>query len=185
VLGLRKHTVGRLLAINPVDARSREFILREPQTSIGADESNDVVVRDPTVSRRHAIVKRRRRRWELVDAKSSNGTFLGELRITDEPARLADGQEIRFGGAKFVFRETSPEASQPAARQTPPPRRKSGFSIRTAFAFVILAFVIGFAAMQYVSYLNYKRTNERELSASKGGASSMPSKSAEPASHSP
>jgi pSer/pThr/pTyr-binding forkhead associated (FHA) protein len=185
VLRLRTHTVGRLLAINPVDARSREFILREPQTSIGNDESNDVVVRDPTVSRQHAIVKRRRRRWELVDTRSSNGTFLGELRITDKPASLADGQEIRFGGAKFVFRETSPAASQPAARRARPPRRKSAFSLRTAFAFIILAFVIGFAAMQYVSYLNYKRKNERELSASKGGVPSMPSKSAEPASHSP
>ena len=175
--GFRKHKVGRLLAINPVDARSREFILREPQTSIGNDESNDVVVRDPTVSRQHAIVKRRRRRWQLVDAKSSNGTFVGDTRITDKPASLADGQEIRFGGAKFVFRETAPPAGQREERRDPRPREKSKFSIRTASTFEILAFVIGFAIMQYVSYLNYKRANEHALSTSKGGVSSMPSKS--------
>jgi len=185
VPGFRKHTVGRLLAINPVDARSREFILREPQTSIGKDESNDVVVRDPTVSKQHAIVKRRRRRWELVDAKSSNGTFVGDTRITDTPASLADGQEIRFGGAKFVFRETSPAEAEPDASRESMPGRKSAFSFRTASAFVILAFVIGFAVMQYVSYVNYKRANENALSSGKGGGASMPSKSTAPASHSP
>ena len=185
VLGLRKQTVGRLLAINPVDARSREFILREPQTSIGKDESNDVVVRDPTVSKQHAIVKRRRRRWELVDAKSSNGTFVGDTRITDKPASLADGQEVRFGGAKFVFRETSPAEAEPDAPRESTPRGKSAFSFRTASAFVILAFVIGFAVMQYVSYVNYKRANENALSSGKGGGASMPSKSTAPVSHSP
>ena len=174
VLGLRKHTVGRLLAINPVDARSREFILREPQTSIGKDESNDVVVRDPTVSKKHAIVKRRRRRWELVDAKSSNGTFVGDARITDKPVSLADGQEIRFGGAKFVFRDALAAASQRYERRERP-RRTSAFSIRTASAFAILAFVIGFAITQYVSYLNYKRANEHALSQSKADVS-IPSK---------
>jgi pSer/pThr/pTyr-binding forkhead associated (FHA) protein len=176
VLGLRKRTVGRLLAINPVDARSREFTLREPQTSIGNEESNDVVVRDPTVSRQHAIVKRRKRRWELVDAKSSNGTFVGDIRIADKPVSLTDGQEVRFGGAKFVFRETPLAASQREERPAPRPRRKSAFSLRTASAFVILAFVVGFAVMQYVSYLNYKRTNEQMLSTSKDGVS-IPAKS--------
>jgi hypothetical protein len=185
VLGLRKHTVGRLLAINPVDARSREFILREPQTSIGNDESNDVIVRDRTVSRQHAIVKRRRRRWELVDAKSSNGTFVGDTRITDKPVSLADGQEIRFGGAKFVFRETRPEKTQRDVPRERRPRRKSAFSLRTASAFVILAFVIGFAVMQYVSYVNYKRANESALSAGKSGGASMPSKATAPSGHSP
>ena len=176
MLGLRKRTVGRLLAINPVDARSREFTLREPQTSIGNEESNDVVVRDPTVSRQHAIVKRRKRRWELVDAKSSNGTFVGDTRVTDQPVSLADGQEIRFGGAKFVFRETHLSASPREERPAPRPRRKSAFSLRTASAFVILAFVVGFAIMQYVSYLDYKRANEHPLSTSKDGVS-IPAKS--------
>ena len=163
VLGFRGRTVGRLLAINPVDPRSREFTLREPQSSIGSNESNDVVVRDPTVSKRHAILNRRKRRWELVDANSSNGTFLGDTRITDKPASLADGQEIRFGGARFVFRETRLTTNQ---RETPVrrPRKKSAFSLRTASALVILALVIGFAVTQFLAYLNYKRTNEHILS---------------------
>ena len=176
MLGLRKRTVGRLLAINPVDARSREFTLREPQTSIGNEESNDLVVRDPTVSRQHAIVKRRKRRWELVDAKSSNGTFVGDIRIADKPVSLTDGQEVRFGGAKFVFRDAPAPANQRDERRERRPRKQSAFSIRTAFAFVILASVIGFAITQYISYLNYKRANEHAVSARKGDVS-IPSKS--------
>jgi pSer/pThr/pTyr-binding forkhead associated (FHA) protein len=135
-----------------------------------------LVVRDPTVSRQHAIVKRRKRRWELIDAKSSNGTFVEDIRITDKPVSLTDGQEVRFGGAKFVFRETPSPASQREQRPAPRPRRKSAFSLRTASAFVILAFVVGFAVMQYVSYLNYKRTNEQTLSTGKGAVATMPSK---------
>jgi pSer/pThr/pTyr-binding forkhead associated (FHA) protein len=135
-----------------------------------------VVVRDPTVSRQHAVVKRRKRRWELVDSKSSDGTFVGDARITDKPVSLADGQEIRFGGAKFVFRDT-PAVSQKDERRERRPRRKSAFSIRTASAFVIMASVIGFAITQYVSYLNYKRANEHALSTSKDSVS-IPAKSA-------
>jgi pSer/pThr/pTyr-binding forkhead associated (FHA) protein len=163
VLRFRRRTVGRLLAINPVDPRSREFTLREPQSSIGSNESNDVVLRDPTVSKQHAFVKRRKRRWELVDANSSNGTFLGNTRITDKPASLADGQEIRFGGARFLFRETRLATNQqetPVRRQ----RKKSAFSLRTASALVILALVVGFAVTQFLAYLNYKRTKEHILS---------------------
>ena len=163
MLRFRRRTVGRLLAINPVDPRSREFTLREPQSSIGSNESNDVVVRDPTVSKQHAFVKRRKRRWELVDANSSNGTFLGDSQITDKPALLSDGQEIRFGGARFMFRETRLAASQlesPVRR----PRKKSAFSLRTASALVILALVVGFAVTQFLAYLNYKRTKEHILS---------------------
>jgi pSer/pThr/pTyr-binding forkhead associated (FHA) protein len=171
VLGLRRHTVGRLLAINPVDVRSREFVLREPQSLIGNDESNDFVVRDPTVSRRHAIVKRRKRRWELVDANSSNGTFVGDTRVTVQPAGLADGQEVRFGGAKFVFRETPITPNQAEERRALPPRKQSALSLRTASAFVLLAFVVGFAVMQYLSYLNYKRANEHAISGHPAGRS--------------
>jgi hypothetical protein len=42
---------------------------------------------------------------------------------------------------------------------------------------VILAFVIGFAATQYLAYLNYKRTNERALAghAEASAAASIPS----------
>ena len=184
-LRFRKRAVGRLLAINPVDPRSREFTLREPETSIGKDESNDVVLRDPTVSKRHAIMRRRRRRWELVDANSSNGTFVGNTRITDKAALLADGQEIRIGGAKFVFREAALATSQGEERPVRLPRRKSAFSVRTASAFIILAFVIGFAAMQYLSYLNYKHTREQVLSTQKGDVSSIPPQSTTPAAHSP
>lgn len=163
MLRFRRHTVGRLLAINPVDTRSREFTLREPRTSIGSNESNDVVVRDSTVSKQHAILNRRKRRWELADTNSSNGTFLGDTRITDKPVALADGQEVRFGGAKFVFRETRLATNQ---REAPVrrPRKKSAFSLRTASALVILALVVGFAVTQFLAYLNYKRTKEHILS---------------------
>jgi pSer/pThr/pTyr-binding forkhead associated (FHA) protein len=107
----------------------------------------------------------------LVDANSSNGTFVGDTRVTVQPARLADGQEVRFGAAKFVFRETPIAPIQEEERRTLPPRKQSALSLRTASAFLLVAFVVGFAVTQYLSYLNYKRANEHAISGHPAGRS--------------
>jgi hypothetical protein len=96
---------------------------------------------------------------------------VGDTRVTVQPARLADGQEVRFGGAKFGFRETPIAPIQGEERRALPPRKQSALSLRTASAFVLLAFVVGFAVMQYLSYLNYKRANDHAISGHPAGRS--------------
>jgi pSer/pThr/pTyr-binding forkhead associated (FHA) protein len=66
------------------------------------------------VSRKHARIELRDGAWYLTDLGSSNGTFkLGEsdFERIDGEAALADGDEISFGNARFVFRTVSPEAA--------------------------------------------------------------------------
>lgn len=55
------------------------------------------------ISRRHAAIKLKRRRIELIDLKSSNGTFLNGERIeAGVPMQVRDGDEIRMGALKMI-----------------------------------------------------------------------------------
>jgi pSer/pThr/pTyr-binding forkhead associated (FHA) protein len=62
-----------------------------------------LVLDDPTVSRRHARLRRRDGCWSIEDLASTNGTRLNGWRIED--ARLRDGDRLALGGAEMVFRE--------------------------------------------------------------------------------
>lgn len=74
---------------------------------LGRDESNDVVLRDPAVSRVHARIERRGERWFLRDLDSSNGTFLNGRRVSVERAVFRD-DELRLGNTVIVFRAGPP-----------------------------------------------------------------------------
>ncbi|MEO6421030.1 MAG: FHA domain-containing protein, partial [Polyangiaceae bacterium] len=50
---------------------------------IGSHASNDLVLRDPAVSRFHCRLTREGRAWRVVDSGSSNGTILDGVRIRD------------------------------------------------------------------------------------------------------
>ena len=68
---------------------------------IGRGEDNDIVVRDPTVSRRHASVRKADDGLTWFDQGSSNGTWLGEQRI--DHLRLRHGDRLRIGSTTMLF----------------------------------------------------------------------------------
>ena len=73
----------------------------DAELSLGREHA-DVVVDDPEVSRRHALLRWSAGRLELTDAGSANGTFVNEERIS-APRELATGDVIRIGRtAMFV-----------------------------------------------------------------------------------
>ncbi len=74
--------------------------------TVGRLPDCDVVIDDPSVSKRHATItwSGADRRAYLEDLGSSNGTFLnGALVDAEVPIRLQDGDELSFGSARFVF----------------------------------------------------------------------------------
>lgn len=151
--GRRKAQEAFLLAVNPAARATRELKLSRPESSVGSDESNDLVIRDGTVSRRHALLRRRRSRWQVVDNGSTNGTYVGDQKAVDW-ITLHDGEEIRFGGARFVFR--SRKAPGALATSDFPVRRRSS-RLRTVMVLVAVGLVSGFAATQYLLYRSYQR----------------------------
>ncbi|MBX3230570.1 MAG: sigma 54-interacting transcriptional regulator [Labilithrix sp.] len=62
---------------------SRTFVAPGDVIRIGANETNDVVLADPTVSRFHARIERTPRSWRLVDQESMNGTRVDGVTMRD------------------------------------------------------------------------------------------------------
>jgi predicted component of type VI protein secretion system len=72
------------------------------RTLLGRDPGADLVVNDPSVSRRHALIERRPEGWVVFDQRSANGTFINNQRV--EQAMLQSGQQLRLGAVSFEVR---------------------------------------------------------------------------------
>ena len=84
------------------DAKETIAITKGPVV-IGRLSTNDVVLSDPNVSRRHAELRRDGNRWRLADLGSTNGTVVnGKLSREHE---LQDGDKITFGKTDLVFKQ--------------------------------------------------------------------------------
>ena len=83
--------------------KERISITRTPIV-IGRMSSNDVVLADPNVSRKHAEVRRDDGRWILIDLGSTNGTTVNGRSAGQHD--LQDGDRIGFGTSELVFRMT-------------------------------------------------------------------------------
>ncbi|MBN8911280.1 MAG: adenylate/guanylate cyclase domain-containing protein [Rhizobiales bacterium] len=88
----------------------------ETGCSIGRSSSNDIVLGDERVSRKHAIVHRQdRNEYWLVDLGSGNGSFVNGLRVA-LPTRLKDGDGVAIGATTLKFRQSKTSAhSMPIA----------------------------------------------------------------------
>ena len=69
---------------------------------LGRSRSCDIRFVEHSVSRDHAELRRTPGGWVLVDRTSTNGTFVNGVRV--HRAHVADGDEIRLGGARVILR---------------------------------------------------------------------------------
>ncbi len=73
--------------------------------SIGRVPSNQIVLADEKVSRRHAVIHAQdQSEFWLVDLGSSNGTCLNGRRVS-QPVQLRDQDQIDIGPFRLVFRD--------------------------------------------------------------------------------
>ena len=105
------------LIINPTAANRRELTLRREQIlTIGRDPSNDLVLPDAMVSRRHAVIEHRGSQFFLRDCSSANGSVVNGDRVSERGLR--DGDLVAIGSMRLLFRE---EAAEPGAKVVPHP----------------------------------------------------------------
>lgn len=108
------------------------FPIREGKNYIGAgDVSSEPILRkceilmeaDARMSSEHALILCRARRYDLVDQKSSNGTFLGNELVPVQGTELPNYAELKTGSTVWTFIKITPregEKVQPAVTQTKP-----------------------------------------------------------------
>jgi pSer/pThr/pTyr-binding forkhead associated (FHA) protein len=75
------------------------FRLGEREMVLGRSLISDLVVNDPSVSRKHARLAASGPSVKVIDLNSRNGTFLNGKRIRQGLAKA--GQSVRFGDAVF------------------------------------------------------------------------------------
>jgi pSer/pThr/pTyr-binding forkhead associated (FHA) protein/uncharacterized RDD family membrane protein YckC len=111
------------LIINPQTPARKEIDLPKADLSIGRDPTNDVVIPDALVSRRHARIVFDGRQYLFHDCESSNGSLLNGDRISERP--LSDGDVLWLGASRLLFRapETAVEGSLAKVIQHPSSHR--------------------------------------------------------------
>src|SRR5258708_5187528 len=91
------------LIVNPTSSSRKEIPLPRTLLSIGRDPSNDLVLPDAMVSRRHAVIEYRGNQFYLRDCNSSNGSVVNGDRVSERSLR--DGDLLAIGTARLLFRE--------------------------------------------------------------------------------
>ena len=79
----------------------QELVVDKPIVRIGANQRNDLVLSDDTVSRFHCEIRRVQDGYLLVDRQSTNGTFVGQLQVRE--ALLYPNCEVTIGSTTVGF----------------------------------------------------------------------------------
>jgi len=110
------------LIVNPTSSARREIPLARALLSIGRDPSNDVVLPDAMVSRRHAVIEYRGTQYFIRDCNSSNGSLVNGDKVSER--FLRDGDLVAIGTARLLFREevTPEEAAAKVVQHPSAPR---------------------------------------------------------------
>jgi hypothetical protein len=97
----------------------REVRLGEPVIRLGRSLSNDIILEDARVSRRHAQLRWRASTYYLSDLDSSGGTIVNHRVLgRGEEVSLADGDTISLAGVTLTV---TIESDQPSVDVAPTP----------------------------------------------------------------
>ncbi|MCA9704835.1 MAG: FHA domain-containing protein [Myxococcales bacterium] len=95
-----RHQGYRLQVLNG-ELRGREIEVQSDRIVIGKSRQCDVVLPDESVSRQHVEIKAEGDSYRVIDRGSTNGSFIGQARITD--AFLKPGDVLGVGKVQLRF----------------------------------------------------------------------------------
>jgi FHA domain-containing protein len=78
--------------------------LESTPLTIGRGLNNDIILEDTRVSRHHAQLQYRARRFWIADLGSTNGTYVNDEQVAERSLR--DGDVISLGGLELTFKES-------------------------------------------------------------------------------
>lgn len=80
----------------------KEYYTIDDGIRLGRNRDNDIVVRDPFISKRHFQIVKDENKYFLEDLNSANGTTLNGDKVLDI-VKLENGDIIRIGQIEFLF----------------------------------------------------------------------------------
>lgn len=89
--------------------------LETPKTkvTVGRSSGNDLVVAHNSISRNHCIIEETRDGFFITDLGSSNGTFIGDQRLSVNKRTLLKGKYFTMGRVECELRVSGPENTAP------------------------------------------------------------------------
>ncbi|EFO79188.1 forkhead-associated protein [Oscillochloris trichoides DG-6] len=94
---------GHAMLLLQTSAGAQPIPVETTTATMGRGLGNDIILEDTRVSRHHAQLRYKARRFWITDLNSTNGTFVNAARITE--TALRDGDLISLGGLELTFRE--------------------------------------------------------------------------------
>jgi hypothetical protein len=92
----------QLVVLNELGEPAESISITREPVVIGRMSSNDIVLTDSNVSRRHAELRRVEGTWVLRDLGSTNGTVVNGKLAGEH--RLQDGDRLTFGTSELIFK---------------------------------------------------------------------------------
>lgn len=83
------------------DEDGKKYNLFEINT-IGRADDADIIIDDPFISSKHALIVKRGSKLVIQDLNSTNGSFLNGKKIR-RPMKLRENDEVILGTKKFTF----------------------------------------------------------------------------------
>jgi pilus assembly protein CpaF len=99
-----------------LEYEGRRIDLREGEVTLGRSRGCGVVLRDPSVSRGHALLSVRQGRVTLQDLRSSNGTYVNGKRL-DKETVVEDGDRLVIGETELFLRRVRAGQAAPEGRR--------------------------------------------------------------------
>ena len=99
--GTFKPVVGWVVVLNG-ELKGRDFRLVDGKNVMGTAADCDVVLTDPYLSSKHAVIRHENGEFTLSDLDSTNGTYVNERRVTKED--IIDNDKIRLGRSEMKFK---------------------------------------------------------------------------------
>lgn len=90
-----------LLQVYPVGSLETLTTLDQDVCYVGRDRSCEIRIVDRSVSRQHAVIRKSRDGWHLMDLGSTNGTLVNDTPIVNTVLKASD--RIQFGSYVFKF----------------------------------------------------------------------------------
>ena len=97
--------------------RGKEFSFNRTPIRLGSSPKNEIYLfKDPKIDPIHAEIDKLRDTYEIVDSKSTTGTFVNGQRVKSH--RLVDGDVIRIGDSEFSYSMREKKARTYAGNQS-------------------------------------------------------------------